>query len=421
MLCSLLLHTGSKKPIVADRCDVSFQVVGLVGQGKANITYRLREDVKDAVIYVPSIIDHRDPDTRQEVRLTSCWLEKQLSEGCGGTVHTFSLCNNSPEAPGSTSSSTLTPRYDELKKQCLESVSYCSGAQAASKDVMLYVADLSEGCQLQVHLEFLVSLSPSGGDRLHYLFRNDLPCRYLSYTLSFASPTAVAGVEPIAGTSSLRWSYVRDAPSIVEVSYQHWAHESELEQAPFSSGFALQLAEGVVAGCCSVLTAAKDERNGADADGVMMLNCTVSSAQFADTNTVPHVPFHPSEFVFMIDCSASMSGKNIQAAADTLITCIKSLPEGSYFNVVKFGSTFVQLFSNGSVKYEQNSMEIAVHFANSIQASLGGTELLMPLRSVLKKPSCKGLPRQVFIVTDGEVANTQAVINTVQKYRHQAR
>lgn len=59
------------------------------------------------------------------------------------------------------------------------------------------------------------------------------------------------------------------------------------------------------------------------------------------------MPFHPSEFVFLMDCSGSISGKNIQAAADMLIMCIKSLPEGSFFNVITFGSTFIQRGGEG--------------------------------------------------------------------------
>jgi hypothetical protein len=131
-------------------------------------------------------------------------------------------------------------------------------------------------------------------------------------------------------------------------------------------------------------------------------------------------PYSPSEFVFVVDCSGSMSGSNIQIAADTLITCIKSLPAGCHFNVVAFGSTFRKLFHSSEV-YSKANMESAIQFANQLQASLGGTELLGPLHWIFKAQRVPGLPCQVFIITDGGVTNTTSVLRCVRRNRHQAR
>ena len=64
-------------------------------------------------------------------------------------------------------------------------------------------------------------------------------------------------------------------------------------------------------------------------------------------------------------------------------------------------------------------MEKATRFAEKMQADFGGTELLAPLQSIFRqKPQSSGLPRQVFILTDGSVSNTDSVISEVRKNAH---
>ncbi|XP_036050135.1 von Willebrand factor A domain-containing protein 5A-like [Onychomys torridus] len=124
------------------------------------------------------------------------------------------------------------------------------------------------------------------------------------------------------------------------------------------------------------------------------------------------------EFVFLMDRSGSMkspmSGQNrsqlrIDAAKETLILLLKSLPLGCYFNIYGFGSTHEAFFPK-SVKYTQESMEKAVEKVKLMLADLGGTEILTPLRKVFRKTPIPGHPLQVFVFTDGEVAETFNVI-----------
>lgn len=46
-----------------------------------------------------------------------------------------------------------------------------------------------------------------------------------------------------------------------------------------------------------------------------------------------------NEFIFVVDCSGSMSGQRIRRARECLKLFIRSLPPHSFFNVVRFGST----------------------------------------------------------------------------------
>ena len=120
------------------------------------------------------------------------------------------------------------------------------------------------------------------------------------------------------------------------------------------------------------------------------------------------------EFVFVVDRSGSMNGSFIRSASETLVLFLKSIPPGCSFNIIGFGSRYQTLFPS-SVPYNQGNLDKAIKHAETLQADLGGTELLSPLRHVFSQPLLPGLPRQVFVLTDGSVSNTNACIQEVKK------
>eukprot|EP00058_Branchiostoma_floridae_P006994 XP_002592482.1 hypothetical protein BRAFLDRAFT_68970 [Branchiostoma floridae] len=126
------------------------------------------------------------------------------------------------------------------------------------------------------------------------------------------------------------------------------------------------------------------------------------------------------EFIFILDRSGSMSGNKIKNARETLLLFLKSLPIGCYFNIVGFGSTHESLFK-GSEKYDNKSLKTACKALGKMEADLGGTEILQPLQYVYKQPPIAGHPRQLFLLTDGEVWDTQACVREVAKHADSAR
>ncbi|KAM9733626.1 von Willebrand factor A domain-containing protein 5A-like isoform 2-T2 [Menidia menidia] len=129
------------------------------------------------------------------------------------------------------------------------------------------------------------------------------------------------------------------------------------------------------------------------------------------------------EFVFLMDRSGSMScpinnqkqqEMRISSARDTLLLLLKSLPMGCYFNIYSFGSQFEHIFPT-SVEYSEKTMEDALKKVEQMQANLGGTEILQPLRHIYSQPCIPKQPRQLFVFTDGEVGNTKEVIALVRK------
>ncbi|KAG5837367.1 hypothetical protein ANANG_G00238520 [Anguilla anguilla] len=120
------------------------------------------------------------------------------------------------------------------------------------------------------------------------------------------------------------------------------------------------------------------------------------------------------EFIFLVDRSGSMSVRGrIDTARDTLLLLLKSLPIGCRFNIYGFGSTHESFFHE-SVEYSQKMVNSAKKKVKSMEANLGGTEILGPLKEIYSKPCLPSHPRQLFIFTDGEVGNTKAVTDLVK-------
>uniref|UniRef100_A0A3P9BHE6 von Willebrand factor A domain-containing protein 5A-like n=1 Tax=Maylandia zebra TaxID=106582 RepID=A0A3P9BHE6_9CICH len=134
------------------------------------------------------------------------------------------------------------------------------------------------------------------------------------------------------------------------------------------------------------------------------------------------------EFVFVVDRSGSMDCATnnteqqeswMSSARDTLLLLLKSLPIGCYFNIYSFGSIYEHIFPK-SVEYSQQTMEEALKKVEQMEADLGGTEILQPLKHIYSQPYIPNQPRQLiytllFVFTDGEVGNTKEVIDLVKK------
>jgi hypothetical protein len=114
------------------------------------------------------------------------------------------------------------------------------------------------------------------------------------------------------------------------------------------------------------------------------LNCPLTSEGLFSGNLLsvttfvtgpPKTDVVNTEFVFVIDCSGSMDGSRIMQARECLDLFIRSLPEESFFNVIRFGSRHEKLFPE-TVPYTAENVSRALDFAKSLRSNLGGTNIL---------------------------------------------
>ena len=113
-----------------------------------------------------------------------------------------------------------------------------------------------------------------------------------------------------------------------------------------------------------------------------------------------------SEILFVVDRSGSMAGGKINRVKETLQLFLKSIPEGTLFNIIGFGTNFKKLFEGGSVEYNEKNVAAALEHVNGMTANMGGTDILKPLMAIFGEKAKPGIPRQIFLLTDGEVNNT---------------
>jgi Ca-activated chloride channel family protein len=130
-------------------------------------------------------------------------------------------------------------------------------------------------------------------------------------------------------------------------------------------------------------------------------------------------PREPREVVFVIDRSGSMGGSSIEEARRALQLCLRSLHEGDRFDIVSFGSHFEAMFGKCR-RYSQTSLEEAAAYVRSIDADMGGTEVMGPLKNALERAD-QGMPRSVVLLTDGEVSNDGAVVDLARRHAGSAR
>lgn len=155
-----------------------------------------------------------------------------------------------------------------------------------------------------------------------------------------------------------------------------------------------------------------------DKDFILVVNAKDHDTPRALRETHPTIPKHRAlmatlvpkfnlplirpEIVFVADRSGSMEGK-IPVLVSALKIFLKSLPVGIKFNICSFGNEHQFLWSK-SKTYDESSLNAALSHVDSFDASLGGTEMLAPIRATVKN-RYKDMHLEVIVVTDGQIWN----------------
>lgn len=91
-----------------------------------------------------------------------------------------------------------------------------------------------------------------------------------------------------------------------------------------------------------------------------------------------------AEILVLVDRSGSMAGTSIELAGSALSLLLHSLPTDCFFNIIGFGDEFKPLFPK-SVKYGESTLLSAEKYVKDIDANMGGTEILAPLKYIYKR------------------------------------
>ena len=125
----------------------------------------------------------------------------------------------------------------------------------------------------------------------------------------------------------------------------------------------------------------------------------------------------PSLFIFLIDQSGSMSGNSMQVANKALILFLQSLPAGSYYQVIGFGSHH-EKYDKVPKEYTQENIKESIKFIETLKADKGGTDIYHPLKDIYsstKDYENIKLPKNIFLLTDGEVFDKKETLQIIEE------
>jgi Ca-activated chloride channel family protein len=136
----------------------------------------------------------------------------------------------------------------------------------------------------------------------------------------------------------------------------------------------------------------------------------------------------------VIDCSGSMSGVSIAQARKAALAMLDLLKPEDSFNVTLFGDNHEHLFDR-MVSADARHIQLAQERLKQLDANLGGTEtgkalaavyklqtnasIGMPDRIIGKKDAEQTDRPKVLLITDGEIWNTNEILDLAAKSGHQ--
>ena len=112
-----------------------------------------------------------------------------------------------------------------------------------------------------------------------------------------------------------------------------------------------------------------------------------------------------------------MSGTPIKIASQSLQLFLQSLPAGSYYQIIGFGSEF-KMYDIEPKEYTKEKILETLKKIGDLKADLGGTNIYSPLKYIYdsyKKHEEINLPRYIFLLTDGEINNKKEVLEIIEQ------
>ena len=125
---------------------------------------------------------------------------------------------------------------------------------------------------------------------------------------------------------------------------------------------------------------------------------------------------NPALFIFLIDQSGSMSGTPIKLASKALLLFLQSLPAGSYYQIIGFGSEYKK-YDKIPKKYESKNIKESIKLIENLKADLGGTNIYSPLKDIYDSFEVYDkiyLPRNIFLLTDGEIDDKKSTLAIIE-------
>lgn len=123
----------------------------------------------------------------------------------------------------------------------------------------------------------------------------------------------------------------------------------------------------------------------------------------------------PREYVFVVDCSGSMSGQPIAVAKETMRHFIRNMSNDDTFQIIKF-SQQASSFAESPVESNRRNVNLGLAYVEMMSGS-GGTEMINGVRVALGYPEDAERNRYVIFLTDGLIGNEGRIFEEVRNLR----
>ena len=114
-----------------------------------------------------------------------------------------------------------------------------------------------------------------------------------------------------------------------------------------------------------------------------------------------------------------MSGQKIEIVRQAMKIYLKSLPQGSYYQIIGFGTKFIR-YNEIPIFYTKENIEKSIKEIENIKANLGVTCILEPLKYIynifnsIENKEIKYLNKNIFILTDGGIFKKEKVLKLIE-------
>ena len=131
---------------------------------------------------------------------------------------------------------------------------------------------------------------------------------------------------------------------------------------------------------------------------------------------IEYTNLNPALFIFLLDQSGSMSGHSMTVVNKALILFLQSLPAGSYYQIIGFGSDF-EKYDKIPKEYTQQNIKESITLIESLKADKGGTDIYSPLKDIYASKDYDDikLPKNIFLLTDGAVDDKEQTLKIIEE------
>ena len=100
-----------------------------------------------------------------------------------------------------------------------------------------------------------------------------------------------------------------------------------------------------------------------------------------------------------------------------MLLFLQSLPVVSYYQIIGFGSEY-RLYDDKPKEYNQKNIQKSIETVEALKGDMGGTNIYEPLKYVYNSSKDYDkilLPRNIFLLTDGEIKNKNETLKLIEK------